>query len=106
MSQPDPSAAWDVVVPDGWASAVIAWEWHDWREQNVKLGWRKWGDCPRCGHTMVVYQRALRSISPMMALNARCNCQYEHHGRPHTERGGCGPGSGPTKVAIPSAGNS
>jgi hypothetical protein len=103
MTQPDPNARWEAVVPDGWAETVIGWDWHDWREQDTKLGWRKWGPCPRCGHTMVVYQRVLRS--PVRSLNARCNCTYEHEDRPEVERGGCGPGSGATKVAIPSAGS-
>ena len=103
MPDLDASATWDDVLPNGWAAAVASWEWQDWREQGTKLGWRKWGPCPRCGHTMVVYQRALRAISPARSVNARCNCTYEHDGRPATEHGGCGPGSG-VKVPIPSAG--
>jgi hypothetical protein len=104
MTAPDPDLTWDDMVPTGWADTVIGWQWHDWREQNVRLGWRKWGPCPRCGHTMAVYQRAVRSTSPTRPVHARCNCTHGHTGRPTTETGGCGPGAGPTKVAIPSAG--
>jgi hypothetical protein len=103
MSQPDPGAKWDEVVPTGWAEGVERWEWRDWIGQGARIGWRKWGPCPRCGHTMSVYQRALRAIDPARSVEARCNCRYEHEGRPSSLADGCGPGSGPVKVAIPSA---
>jgi hypothetical protein len=105
MTTPDPHATWNLDVPDGWAEQVVAWDWHTWREEETKVGWRKWGPCARCGHTMAVYQRALRSISPARPVYARCNCTYDHDGRPASETGGCGVGAGAQKVAIPSAGN-
>lgn len=105
MTQSNADAEWDEYVPDGWAETVSLWEWHVWREQNTKLGWRKWGACPRCGHTMAVYQRALRSVSATRAVTVRCNCTHPHEGRPDSEKGGCGPGSGVRRIAIPPAGS-
>jgi hypothetical protein len=92
---------WDTRVPDGWASGVAEWDWQDWRgDGDLHLGWRKWGPCPRCGHTMAVYRYAVRTILPVSNVDARCNCQEAHPGRPVEADGGCGPGSDP-KVEIP-----
>jgi hypothetical protein len=104
MPEPDLSVPWDEDLPPDWVNTVAGWSWRDWTEEDTKLGWLKWGPCPRCGHTIAVYQHALRTMSATRGVAARCNCTSDHVGRPDTFRDGCGPGSGATTVTIPSAG--
>lgn len=86
---------WDTTVPACWEETVNGWRWREWSEGGTRLGWLKWGPCPRCGHTMAVYQEALRSLDIPGAVSASCNCEDEHPNRPEGMRG-CGPGSGVT----------
>jgi hypothetical protein len=91
---------WDTNIPSGWADAVSGWNWRDWKEDDVSVGQRKWGPCPRCEHTMAVYAKAVRAILPVDVVDARCNCRAAHRGRPNGADGGCGVGSGES-VEIP-----
>jgi hypothetical protein len=94
--------AWDTDIPSGWVDAVSAWKWRDWQEDGVHVGQRKWGPCPRCGHTMSVYAKAVETILPITTVPARCNCGASHPKRSSTADGGCGVGSGtPIEIQAP-----
>lgn len=93
--------AWNTDIPAGWVDAVSAWSWRDWEEDDVRVGQRKWGPCPRCSHTMAVYARAVQAIRPVDAVPARCNCREAHSNRPSDADGGCGVGSGvPVEISV------
>ena len=95
MSDQGPDARWDTSQPDGWAEAVKSWTWHDWKEGSAVLGWQKYGECPRCEHTMSVYQKLVKALLPVTtdSVDAFCNCEYSHDGRPSDRPGGCGVGA-------------
>ena len=101
MTEPE-KYAWNVDTPEGWVDAVIAWPWHKWEQDGADLGWRKWGDCPRCHDTMAVYQISAQAIRAITTVPARCNCRYPHDNRPPDADGGCGVGSG-APIQIPVA---
>lgn len=62
-----------------WAEQVGSWAWQEWNEQGgPREGWRKVGDCPRCGHLMSVYQYETRALLAEDTVNASCNCQEGH----------------------------
>lgn len=102
-AQTSSTLEWETSVPEGWAVEVERWTWREWtgrddRNRTVHLGWMKVDSCPRCGHTMAVYQEAVKSIFPVSTVAARCNCVAHHTGRPLDQDGGCGPGS---EVPVP-----
>jgi hypothetical protein len=84
---------WNTTVPAGWQAAVEGWDWHEWKKGKASLGWQKWGNCPRCQHTMSVYQMSVQVFIAGEGVRARCNCVYPHAHRPATAEGGCGVGS-------------
>jgi hypothetical protein len=90
-----PDVRWNTDVPDGWATTVEAWPWRDWKQGDADYGWRKWGKCPRCEHTISVYQELVEAIRPVMdpTVPAYCNCIYPHDGRPAEQKSGCGVGA-------------
>jgi hypothetical protein len=84
---------WATGLPDGWQQAVESWPWHPWVRHGADLGWYKFGECPRCGHTMSVYQERVRTTALETTVSARCNCTHPNHaGRPD-QTTGCGVGS-------------
>ena len=87
---------WDTALPDDWLTQVTRWPWSTWEDGGTPLGWRKTGQCPRCGHTMVVFQRVLKGFAPpALEVRAECNCVgTKHDGRPEGHAAGCGVGHG------------
>ncbi len=87
--------SWDPTPAAGWGDTVDSWTWGDWlTPKGTRLGWVKSGVCPRCGHTIAVYQQAVvqfavaRAVEDVMAL---CNCALPHPLRPPSESVvGCG----------------
>ena len=93
---------WASDVPDGWQEEVSSWPWHPWVRHGADLGWYKFGDCPRCEHTMSVYQERIRTAALVTAVSAECNCTHsDHAGKPDGAKG-CGVGSA-SPVAIEGA---
>lgn len=85
---------WDDAENPGWIEAVESWDWTDWKIENEFVGWVKSGPCPRCDHTIAIYQEvhvyALPLDSPTR-VRAGCNCQHKHDGRPSDDPlKGCG----------------
>ena len=73
---------------------VGGWPWEEWKEDGTFLGWYKSGGCPRCQHTMSVYQQFVHAVVKTDTVSARCNCRSPHAQRPDTATdGGCGVGS-------------
>lgn len=77
-----------------WIEAVRGWPWHRWEHNTRFLGWMKYGACPRCGHSMSVYQPVLYAAftegDDVTTLLAACNCEHDHPGRPKSISVGCG----------------
>jgi hypothetical protein len=84
---------WDPRVPADWLDEVAGWKWQPWEAEGATFGWQKWGPCPRCGHTMAVYQESLDGFSSTNSVRVYCNCENAHDGRPEAYDCGCGPGS-------------
>jgi len=82
---------WRSETPDDWTEAVDSWEWQKWTEHDTQLGWLKYGPCPRCEHTIAIYQE-FGVLSLTDTVPAACNCDKAHAGRPDDDPfRGCGP---------------
>lgn len=95
MATTAPRKAWDPSPYKGWKETVENWPWTEWNEgSGAQEGWKKAGDCIACGHRMAVYQEIVYSIEPdrePTPVDAGCNCQHPHAGRPDDDRfRGCG----------------
>jgi hypothetical protein len=95
---PDGTEDWDDSPFAGWSEAVQTWPWEEWNEGGGRQeGWVKSGPCPRCGHTIAIYQEIVVYINPPPAgyveyVDACCNCGFKHTGRaPDAPCEGCGP---------------
>ena len=90
-------ASWDDAFDPSWAQRVASWPWLDWNEgAPPREGWKKQGNCPRCGHEMTVYQEVVYMLDydPSHLVPAHCNCGRPHAGRPDNDKfRGCGPGA-------------
>ena len=79
----------------GWGDTVASWPWEEWNDAGGRPeGTKKVGKCPRCTHTMIVYQRAMQYVDIPRWKEAYCNCEQPHEGRPSDARvKGCGQGA-------------
>jgi hypothetical protein len=81
---------YDTTPDPAFRDGVAAFEWSDWADGATTLGRMTVGVCPHCRHSMALYRRRVRSLTPSPSFTAVCNCVAEHVGRPQGVSQGCG----------------